>query len=327
MVYQPLVFLFALVAIVHTLLAKQDIEQVRPVILGLGLWAVVAILLPLLYTGRQVADLSWSLIPLWALASLEISRFLQPETDKTTRVVAACLAMLLFIMTVVGWLNLLALLRFQVNLALYWASIIAAFLLGLIAVLLAGAGWSKVAAWRGLVWSLSILLMLQLLSSGIGMTIVRRNGAQELWSQPPATGQADMLLTTLSDLSIWNTGMRDQLEIVVLNSTSSMQWALRNFPNVRFEAALDVTESPAVVITPKGSEAPVLAEKYRGQDFVWSLFPGWQGAVPADFLNWLAYRTAPLAESQVILWARADIFPGETPGTGGESNNTGSTTP
>lgn len=106
-----------------------------------------------------------------------------------------------------------------------------------------------------------------------------------------------------------------------------MQWALRNFPNVRFEAALAVTESPAVVITPKGSEAPVLAEKYRGQDFVWSLFPGWQGAVPADFLNWLAYRTAPLAQSQVILWARADIFPGETPGTGGEFNNTGSTTP
>ena len=106
-----------------------------------------------------------------------------------------------------------------------------------------------------------------------------------------------------------------------------MQWSLRNFANVRFETALSTTESPPVVITPKGSQAPVLAEKYRGQDFVWSLYPGWQGAVPEDFLNWLVNRNAPLAQSQVILWARVDIFPGVAPGTGEASNNTGSTVP
>jgi hypothetical protein len=326
-VYQPLVLLFAVAAFAHAWLAKQDVEQVTPAVLGLGLWAIVALLLSLLYSGRQVADLAWCLIPLWALAALEISRFWLPEADKTTRVVGVCLASVLMVMTIVGWLNLLALLRFQVNLALYWASIIAAFLLGLIAVLLAAAGWSRTAAWRGLVWALSILLALQLLSSGIGMSIVHLNGAQELWSRSPATGQADLLLTSLADLSIWNTGMRDQLEIIVLNGSPSLRWALHNFPSVCFEMALSATEAPAVVITPKGNEAPVLAQKYRGQDFVWGLYPGWQGAVPPDFLNWLAYRTAPLAQNQVILWARADMFPGGALGADEGSTAPASTAP
>ena len=343
--YQPLVLIFAAFAFFRNLFRQQDETQVQPVVLGLGVWAVVAFLLPFLYTGRQVGDLAWCLIPLWALASLEIGRSLLPETDKTIRVVAACLAALLFVMAVVGWLNLLSLLRFQTNIALYWASIIAAFLLGLIAVLLVAAGWSKSygmhvaigspntgvpgmvgspsAAMRGLVGSLIVLLVLQLLSTGIGMTIVRGNGAQDLWPQLPTTGQSNLLVTTLTDLSSWNTGLRDQLEIAVVNGTPSLQWALRNFPNARFETALSVTESPPVVITPKDNKAPVLAEKYRGQDFVWSLSPGWQGAVPTDFLNWLAYRSSPLTQTQIILWARADAFPGVTLENAGASNGTG----
>jgi len=70
-----------------------------------------------------------------------------------------------------------------------------------------------------------------------------------------------------------------------------------------------------------------LAKKYRGQDFVWELSPGWQGAFPPDLINWLTFRAAPLAESQIILWARADIFPGGLPGTNGASNTPGSTAP
>lgn len=115
--------------------------------------------------------------------------------------------------------------------------------------------------------------------------------------------------------------MRDQLEIVALNASPSLEWALRNFPNASFESTLASTEAPPVVITLKGAEEPVLAEKYRGQDFVWTLSPAWLGAFPPDFVNWLAFRTAPLNQAQVILWARMDIFPG------GAQENTSATTP
>jgi hypothetical protein len=321
LVYQPLVLIFAIIAALRVWFGHQDDQHTRQGFVGLSIWSVVAFLLPLLYAGRQVGDLAWALIPLWALAAIEISRSLHTDEDVITRLVAVGLGSLLFVLAVVGWINLLSIGRYQVSVVIYWAIIIGAFLLGFIAILLAAAGWSVSAARLGVVWALCIVLGLQLISNTWGMAIVRQNGAQELWSLPPTTGQADQILVTLTDLSTWNTGLRDQLEIVVLVDSTALRWALRNFPNTQFEAALASTDSPPVVITLKGAEQPRLTEQYRGQDFVWRLYPGWQGVVPASFINWLAFRQAPLGQDQIILWARSDIFPGGGTGT------TGSATP
>jgi hypothetical protein len=153
---------------------------------------------------------------------------------------------------------------------------------------------------------------LWLFSNSWGMAIVRKNGAQELWSIPATTGQADLLNDTLSDLSSWDTGLKDQLEIVTLVDSPALKWDLRHFPNVRFGSTLSADETPAVVITAKDADFPSLAEKYRGQDFIWKLTPGWQGVLPPNLINWLAFRQAPLNQELIILWARSDIFPGGT---------------
>jgi len=186
-----------------------------------------------------------------------------------------------------------------------------------ILVLLVAGTWSSLAARMGLVWVLCLVLGLQLFSNTWGMAILRQNGAQDLWSQPPTTGQASQLNTTLAELSSWNTGLRDQLEIVSMVDSPALTWDLRHFPNTRFETTLASSEAPPVVITLKDVEIPSLAQKYRGQDFIWRLYPGWQGVFPADFINWLAFRQAPLAQDQVILWARVDIFPGGAPDSSG----------
>ncbi len=321
LIYQPLVLIFAIIGAVRAWFKDWDDQHPRQALILLSIWAVVGILLPLLYAGRQVGDMAWALVPLWALAAIEISRSLLADEDRLTRVVAAGLGLLLFILAVVGWMNILSIGRYQVNVVIYWAVIIGAFLLGLIASLLVVAGWSARAAKLGVVWALCIVLALQLISNTWGTVILRQNGVQELWAHPPTTGQADLLSVTLADLSSRNTGLRDQLEIVVLADSPALKWALRNYPNTRFETALSSTESPPVVITLKGAEELSLAEKYRGQDFVWRLYPGWQGVFPPDFINWLAFRQAPLGQDQIILWARADIFPG------GGSDTTGSATP
>jgi hypothetical protein len=321
LVYQPLVLIFAIIAAVRVWFGHQDDQHTRQGFVALSLWSVVAFLLPLVYVGRQVGDLAWALIPLWALAAIEISRSLHTDEDIITRLVAAGLGSLLFVLAVVGWINLLSIGRFQVSVVIYWAIIVGAFLLGFIAVLLAAVGWSVSAARLGVVWALCFVLGLQIISNTWGMSIVRQNGAQELWSLPPTTGQADQLLVTLTDLSTWNTGLRDQLEIVVLVDSPALRWALRNFPNTQFDTSLSSTVSPPVVITLKGAEEPRLTEQYRGQDFVWRLYPGWQGVVPASFINWLAFRQSPLGQDQIILWARSDIFPG------GDAGTTGSVTP
>lgn len=321
LVYQPLVLIFAIIAAVRVWFGHQDDQHTRQGFVALSLWSVVAFLLPLVYVGRQVGDLAWALIPLWALAAIEISRSLNSAEDIITRLVAAGLGSLLFVLAVVGWINLLSIGRYQVSVVIYWAIIVGAFLLGFIAVLLAAVGWSVSAARLGVVWALCFVLGLQIISNTWGMSIVRQNGTQELWSLPPTTGQADQLLVTLTDLSTWNTGLRDQLEIVVLVDSPALRWALRNFPNTQFDTILSSTVSPPVVITLKGAEEPRLTEQYRGQDFVWRLYPGWQGVVPANFINWLAFRQAPLGQDQIILWARSDIFPG------GDAGTTGSVTP
>ena len=321
LVYEIFVIIFFLIAFIRTWFSKNVDHFIHPAMMGLSIWSIVAFLLPLVYVGRQVGDMAWALVPLWALASLEIGRFLDFGDDKTTHVVAACLAALLLVLAVVGWMNFLSISHDASRLVLYLAIMIGAFLLGLIAVLLVAAGWSTHAARLGVVAALCLVFGLQLISNTIGMAIVRRGGAQELWSTASTTGQADLLKSTLTDLSARTTGMRDQLEIVALNASPSLEWALRNFPNARFESTLASTEAPPVVITLKGAEEPVLAEKYRGQDFVWTLSPAWLGAFPPDFVNWLAFRTAPLNQTQVILWARADIFPG------GALENTSATAP
>jgi hypothetical protein len=321
LVYQPLVLILALIVALQAWIGTWDDPQSRQMVKGLSIWALVAVLLPWLYAGRQVGDLAWALIPLWALAAIEISRSLLTDESRVTRLAGTGLALLLFTFAVIGWFNLLSIGRFQENLVIYWGIIIGAFLLGLIAVFLVSAGSSAKAAKLGVVMSLSIVLGLHLISTTWGMAIVHQNGAQELWTIPPTTGQADSLKQTLTDLSTWNTGLRDQLEVVVLSDSSALKWALRGFPNARYETTFSSTESPPVVITLKGAEEPKLAQHYRGQDFVWRVYPGWQGVYPPDFINWLAFRQAPLVQDQIILWARTDVFPD------GGSDATGNITP
>jgi hypothetical protein len=313
LVYQPLLLIFGVIGAVHILFRDKNEQHMRQMVMGLSIWTLVALLLPLLYAGRQVGDMAWALVPLWALTAVELSRLLITEPgDTLTRLVAAGLGLLLFILVVVSWINLLSMGRFQTNMVVYWAIIIGAFLLGLIGVLLVAAVWSTSAARLGVVWALCVVFGLWLFSNTWGMTIVRKNGAQEFWPIPATTGQADLLSQTLSDLSSWNTGLKDQLEIVALVDSPALQWELRHFPNAHFKTSLSANETPPVVITPGGVELPSLIEKYRGQDFVWRLYPGWQGVFPPNIINWLAFRQALLSQDQIILWARGDIFPGGT---------------
>jgi hypothetical protein len=90
-----------------------------------------------------------------------------------------------------------------------------------------------------------------------------------------------------------------------------MRWALRDFPRTGYANGVPPGESPSIVITPQEGENPSLEAAYRGQDFSWSVAPGWSGDLPVDLLAWLVARQAPIVEKQVILWVRNDLFPGE----------------
>ena len=312
LVYQTLALLFGLAAMVRGWVAARSGLRSAYLSQLLSLWALVALLLAFIYPARQVADLAWMLIPLWALAALEISRHLPARENLPTRLVALGLAGLILLLMVISWVNLLSLVRMNGSPLLYGAVIAGALLMAGIAALLVAMGWSYPAARMGFAWGLLLGLGLGLFSTTLGVSQVRPNSIRELWSAFPAAGQVSELAATLRSLSDWKTGFADQIDVVVTADANVLRWALRDDPKVTFASSPESTVSPAVVITWKDQESPALAQAYRGQDLILQWYPGWQGALPSPFLPWLTYRQAPLAQLQIVLWARVDVFPGGT---------------
>jgi hypothetical protein len=320
-VYQPLALILALVAVGGALVklflpkfASQEALSSNPYNqtefhLLLFLWFLFSLLLVVVYPARQVADLTWLMIPLWALAALQLSNYLSLEDGD---LISTGQALLVVLLMVIFWLNLAGLAmvggspdEIQARLGIL-LSVLA--LIALTTILIA-LGWSWDLSRRGLTWGISIGLGLYLFSVVWGATQMRPKQAEELWSPIPAPGQAGLLLETLQELSEWQTGFKNQVDVNVSLETPALRWLLREFPSVHFVREPQQGSMPTILIT-SDQEEPALAAAYRGQDFVWDVYPGWTGALPDNAIRWLTFRLAPLQENHVILWAREDVFPG-----------------
>ncbi len=312
LIYQPLPLIFGVIGAVQGW--RNGLPQ-SGLARRLSLWALIALLLAVLYPARQVSDLAWTLVPLWALAALELAESLAPEEETQNRLIIAGQTALLFVLVVFAWNYLLVmsnanLLSGPATLRNMIILVVGAVGMGAVTTLLVSLGWSWPVARRGLVLGGSITLGLYMLSGMWGLSQVRPDGGQELWSQVPSYGEVNLFAKTITALSEWHTGQRNELDVVVLADSPSLRWALRFWPNARFAANLSPEDLPSAIVAYKGQEPPALAASYRGQDFPWESFPAWQGVLPPDLARWLAFRIAPLQSNEVILWARADLFPG-----------------
>jgi hypothetical protein len=65
-----------------------------------------------------------------------------------------------------------------------------------------------------------------------------------------------------------------------------------------------------VIINRDDQPEPNLSIGYRGQDFAWWISPAWEGPLPDNWPMWLVFRDAPQHTSNIVLWARGDLFPG-----------------
>jgi hypothetical protein len=101
--YEPLALLLGLVTILRAWIGKDQISR------WLSLWFITALVLMLLYPGRQIADIVWALIPLWGLAAMELAyQFKTNERDRIPALGQAALSIILFAL---AWINLSALTR------------------------------------------------------------------------------------------------------------------------------------------------------------------------------------------------------------------------
>jgi hypothetical protein len=317
LVFQPLGMIFALVSLGRWLVRRlqYQVEGQYPLLLPL-LWLLTSLILTLIYPSRQVNDLVWVLVPLLVIAAEGLSEYLPEEKP---HVISWLQAGLVFVLTVLLWNTLIATSQLALRSNLPTPAIQLGILLGilLLAVLttaLVALGWSWQTSRDGLVWGLVAAFAVYSTSILWGSAQIRPGQPQELWGIPPGTGQVQLALGTLNDLSNWHTGLRDEIDIVSTVDTPSIRWALRNYRSARFTNELAPGDMPSVIITPSSAETPALTAAYRGQDFVWWVRPAWEGPVPDDFINWFTFRKAAVGYDYIILWARSDLFPGGSAG-------------
>lgn len=299
-VYQPLALVFGAIAGVRSWVERHPPGR------ALSLWALAGLGLAVLYPGRQVHDLVWGLVPLWALAAIELARYTRWQAlSAEDRWVALGQTTLVAVLLAFIWLDIAAMaslgqLRARLSLLLG-----ALGLLGLTTVLI-GTGWSRRTAQNGLVWGVLLGLCVYTSSATWGMIVDRTTRAQELWFPAPATAQTAKVDEIVGDLSEWETGRRDGVPVFVTVDSPALRWVLRNHPELGVGDRVAPDTSPPIVISPSGVAGPPGA--YRGDEIAWRERIVWEGALPADWLRWLVFREAPVEVDSVTLWARADLF-------------------
>lgn len=305
--YQPLALAFGLIASARGWIIQGSRER------WLSLWMVIALLLAVIYPGRQTFDLVWVLVPLWALAALEINRHF--HIHEWELIPAAGQAILIFILLSLSWLNLAGLTHFSGDLQvlrLRWIVIGGTLALGAVTTFLVAMGWSATVAQRGLAWGFAIAFGLYGIANMWGVSQLRPNTVQEIWTPPPTIKESDLFIKTLGDLSEWKTGLRNTLDVLVTVQDSALEWTLRDWPKVEFSSSSGIEELPSVIISSADQNEPSLAVAYRGQDFAWRVYPEWRGFLPENWSNWIVFHQAPERYEQIILWGRGDLFPGGT---------------
>lgn len=308
LIYQPLALIFGFVAIVRGWKQGMQVERM------LSLWLLVTLVLVLIYPSRQVGDLVWVLIPLWSLAGLELARSF--VWDPRFGIISLGQAVLIFLIMALFWLNLSA--ASVIIADLQTATVRIAVLGGVLALaaivtVLVTYGWSWQIAQRGLVWGFCLALGVYGFASMWGTSQLNQSGNIGIWYPVPVTADEDLVVKTVQDLSKWNTGRTDAIDITVLVDAPSLRWALRDFSQANFMPERELPALPgesSIVVTLRDQESSSLVEAYRGQDFAWWSYPAWGGALPGDFYKWLIFRSAPIRQEQLIIWAREDLFPG-----------------
>jgi hypothetical protein len=299
--YEILPLGFGIAGAVHGIL-KRDFGSIR-----LGAWALVALVLSLIYPGKQTSDLVWALLPLWTLAAIELGHHF--DFEGCNRWELAGVITLVLTLLIFGWLDLAGVTTMdlgtqETRMRLYL--LVAVVLLIALSLLLVGAGWSSKVARLGGVWSGVLALAAFTFAMSTGAAGVREPLTVELWQPEPRTGRVDVLLKVANQISDLNTGYAGQLPLTVLGVDSpALHWLFRDW-QVQDVSALAPDATPEMVIS--SVDQLSLAADYRGEALPLSEVADWDHATPSDWLKWFVYRQMPMLRKEVILWVRSDLM-------------------
>ena len=298
--YEILPLAFGIAGAVRGIL-RRDADTIR-----IGIWALVALVLVLIYPGKQTSDLSWALLPLWTLAALELSHHFDFEGRNLWELAGTVTVVIVFL--VFGWLNLASITNMDLSTQLahtrLWLLVAVIFLI-ILSLLLVGTGWSADIARLGGIWGILVCLTLFTFAMSTGAAGLRQPLTAELWQPEPRTGRVDILLKVANQISDLNRGDAGQLPLTILAVDSpALHWLFRDW-KVQDVSELPPEATPELLITPPGNVS--LSVDYRGETLVLREVPDWDHATSAKWLSWFIYRQMPVLREDVILWVRSDL--------------------
>ncbi len=285
-------------------------------VIRLSLWFVVALLLAVFY--RQPAGLAWVIVPLLALAALELSRSLNifpSERLEVGVVTTALLILLTYIWFDIAALGLDPFNQFATAVPLIgsiqnprYVILYGALAILVLCILFVAFGWSTRTAWLGGTWSFVIFLTVYSLGTAWGGSGMRYPNGVELWTPDSRPAQANLLGASIQEISEFSLGHTQSQPVTVVGINSpALEWLLRDH-SVKLVSLLDPQDTPPVVITPIMNDIG-LPSAYRGQDFVWRQHVQWDGLPLPEWWRWLVNRQLPREDETIILWVRDDLFP------------------
>ena len=278
----------------------------------------ISILLTLaLLPSANILDVSWLVIPLYLVsangAAYLIEHF-RTISGKVFLISIPILSSFVFI-----YLLLLRVVSFQsytLEIGQILISIIAIVFFLLLMLIILAWGWSIRLGVNGFTTGLMIILLIHQLSITAHSTGVASRPEQEVWRSSGYFQDAHLLKEIISDIVEWNRGTLRKIDVVLLNSMDdNILWELKEY-DIKSVNDLAPNEKPSLLIT--GIDQIINHEtNYLKQRFVRNVYPQWlqdpiHALINSDFYEWLFLRMGSLKEERMILWARNDLFPGNS---------------
>jgi len=275
-----------------------------------SLWFGFSLLLVLMYPGRETADLIWVVVPLWVGTAKELVRLFQ--IAKSSWVVFTLSGMVAVLITL-NWLTLTGMIFQQANqraVLLQWGLMAASLALALLAMTIVGSEWGWPSVKKGFAVGAAGMLTVYMFSAMVQGAFLSVGDPKSFWTKEFGSGQVGLLLDSIQEVSVVETGRWDSVQGAVINGNATLKWALREFIDIKYYDVYDPSKTTPVLITWEVDNYPVPLNIYRGQDFVITSTPGWTGVFPEDWISWIAFRDGPIDKQDIILWVRQDILVG-----------------
>ena len=198
-------------------------------VIRLSIWLAVSLLVAVFY--RQPGELVWAIIPLLALAALELSRSFNIFPAERLEVGVVTTALLILLAYI--WFDIAALGLDPFNQLVTTVPLIGSIqnpryviLYGAIAILVlcilfVAFGWSTRTAWLGSTWAFILFLTVYSLGAAWGGSGIRNLNGVELWTPDAKLAQADLLSASISDISEFSLGHPQSQPVTVMGIDSS----------------------------------------------------------------------------------------------------------